>query len=481
MNMKPFIRKKLPYILIAVQAVLILGLLFYIVPGRYRLYDIVLYDASEYVPANPMIGYAPAAENPEDCAQTSLVFIQLPFSEWEPERGVFDTEGLSRKYHVDDYRAAGKHAVLRFVCDVPGTEAHADIPQWLVESSGSGVAYEDSTGRGFAPDYADETFLDAHREALRALADWCRQDSFVSYVEVGSLGQNGVLRDAADSAPAVSDETVREYARQYEQAFPAESGIRLLFSPGVLSDAPGGSWNDVLGDADASGVWQRETVSAEAVNAEQTGPDAEAGNRQAEAGKNVPLWTIRPVGGGLSSGVPMEELLMDRLSDTLEQVRSSHVSFIGPLAPDSAQQSSNGSEMIRRDIGYCIYLSRMQTTVDFIEDDLLLHFTFANIGQAPLYWDWPVTMYIYDNKGTCIREQTLDLQISGLLPDGELTAVGSVPYDKSLLKGYSVGLSVLSPDGRDMVTFAQKGVLPDAQGVHIIYRYRGGGHRHHHH
>ena len=60
--MKPFIRKRLPYILIAVQVILIMGLLFYIVPGRYRLYDIVLYDASENVPANPLTGYAPRAE-----------------------------------------------------------------------------------------------------------------------------------------------------------------------------------------------------------------------------------------------------------------------------------------------------------------------------------------------------------------------------------------------------------------------------------
>ena len=43
--MKPFIRKKLPFILIIVQVILILGLLIYIVPGRYRLYNIVLYDA----------------------------------------------------------------------------------------------------------------------------------------------------------------------------------------------------------------------------------------------------------------------------------------------------------------------------------------------------------------------------------------------------------------------------------------------------
>ena len=47
--MKSFIRKKLPFIMIAIQVVLIAGILLYIVPGRYRLYDIVLYDASEMI------------------------------------------------------------------------------------------------------------------------------------------------------------------------------------------------------------------------------------------------------------------------------------------------------------------------------------------------------------------------------------------------------------------------------------------------
>ena len=79
--MKPFIRKKLPFILIIVQVILILGLLIYIVPGRYRLYNIVLYDASENFPDNPLIGYAPEADHLEDCENTSLVFITLPFSE----------------------------------------------------------------------------------------------------------------------------------------------------------------------------------------------------------------------------------------------------------------------------------------------------------------------------------------------------------------------------------------------------------------
>jgi hypothetical protein len=162
---------------------------------------------------------------------------------------------------------------------------------------------------------------------------------------------------------------------------------------------------------------------------------------------------------------------MDNLSDTLGQIRSCHISYIGPGCPDAEQQKTNGSEMVLRNVGYCLYLSRLQTTVDFIRDELLLHFTFNNIGNAPMYRDWPVTMYIYDREGNCIRTETLDLKLSGLMPGGEITVTGSVLYSKSLLDGYSVGLGISSPDGINHITFAQKGVLPDRDGIHLVYRH----------
>lgn len=86
-----------------------------------------------------------------------------------------------------------------------------------------------------------------------------------------------------------------------------------------------------------------------------------------------------------------------------------------------------------------------------------------------MYWDWPVTMYIYDPKGNCTMEQTLDLKLSDLLPDRELTVTGSIPYSQSLLRGFRVGISIKSPDGSRYITLAQKGVLPDREGIHKVY------------
>lgn len=480
--MKPFIRKKLPLILIAVQAVLILAILFYIVPGRYRLYDIVLYDASENVPSNPLIGYAPPAEKKGDCEGTDLVFIMLPFSEWEPREGWFDIAGIEKKYHVKEYMAAGKHAVLRFVCDLPGKEAHKDVPDWLYQKTGDGVTYDDTSGRGYTPDYTNSVFLNAHKEALAALADWCRDSSFVAYVEIGSIGRSGDWSSWPEDAKVLipSGDILAEYARQYEEAF-ADDGDILLLGSGksdLLGDS--GSWRDCLGDSEACARWNAETQTSIAESDETKAKETfsqktstETDNKEDSEESKGGIWTGQPVGGGITSSIPMEDLLMERLSDTLEQIRNGHISFIGPSCPDKDQQKTNGSGMILRNVGYCIYLSRLQTTVDFIDDSLLFHLTFSNIGQAPMYRDWPVKMYIYDRMKNLVSEQTLDLHLSELLPDTEITVTGQVPYSRQLLKGYSMGISITDPEGKEYIRLAQKGVIPNKEGIHRVYRYRG--------
>lgn len=481
--MKTFIRKKLPFILIIVQVILILGILLYIVPGRYRLYDIVLYDASENVPANPLIGYAPPARDTEACENTDLVFIDLRFSEWEPEEGIFDTASLEEKFHIAEYKENHKHAVLRFVCDVPGEEGHMDIPAWLFEATGDGQSYQDASGSGYTPDYANEVFLKAHKAALEALSSWCRQDSFVAYVEMGSVGHSGNWSDFVGVRPdLVPGETVLDqYAAQYSRAFPGDGEIRIMSSGSEEAAENAGSWRDILGDPASVSEWSAETVAVRSASEQETAPAA--GGTGTETGTPVSvksaeqtgaeesaLWEKSPVGGGMTDTISMGELLMEKLSDTLGQIRSCHVSFIGPNCPDREQQAANGSEMILRNVGYCIYLSRLQTTVDYIDDALLFHLTFANIGVAPLYWDWPVRMYVYDKDGVCVKEETLDLKLSGLLPGKEITTIGSVPYSRELLKGYSVGIAVTSPGGTEHITLAQKGVIPNKDGVHRIYR-----------
>ena len=120
---------KLPIITmaIAVLGLAILAILFYIIPGRYRLYQTSLFDQSEEVPLNPMMGFAPDARNLKDCEDTTLVLIDLDWKDWEPEPGFYDKENLEKTYHISDYQKREVCGVLRFHCKAPEDGQKRDL------------------------------------------------------------------------------------------------------------------------------------------------------------------------------------------------------------------------------------------------------------------------------------------------------------------------------------------------------------------
>ena len=76
-----------PYLVMLALALAIAGLLLYILPYRYRLNQTVYFDESGEELVNPLIGYAPSAEETSGHGDTSLVYIGLTWAEWEPAQG----------------------------------------------------------------------------------------------------------------------------------------------------------------------------------------------------------------------------------------------------------------------------------------------------------------------------------------------------------------------------------------------------------
>ncbi len=140
---------------------------------------------------NPFMGFAVDAASKKAAEQHSLVYIDVTFRELQPDSpNQYAFDEIDESNHVDDWKAQGKHAVLRFVCDDPSDTPHRDIPDWLYDLTGDGSVYDTSYGKGYSPNYNNELFLYYHKQALAALADHF-SDSFVSFVELGSLGHWG--------------------------------------------------------------------------------------------------------------------------------------------------------------------------------------------------------------------------------------------------------------------------------------------------
>ena len=439
-------RSKWIYLVLLLLAAAIAAILLYILPGRYQLYHTEFLDQAEVVSVNPLTGFAPPAENQADCAGTRLVTITLTWADWEPEEGEFDEKGLEETFHIQAHQEENRNAVLRFVCDSPGAEEHMDIPRWLYERTGDGAYYDVDYGKGYAPDYTNAEFRRAHREAIQALAEYCNDNSFVAYVEVGSLGVDGTWHTAHEEDPDVPDMPEAEVCADYLRDYDAFRNAALVFLNDAQASEQGkGTYFHALGDAERARDWRRSQQSA--------------------------FWENGPVGGSLREELKNDTLMEEELQEILQEIRDCHITYISRNCPNAEQQRENNSRMIMSTIGSCIYVSRLQTTVNYRRDTLVLDLTFRNTGVAPFPQDWPATLYLYDREGKQLKTQPLELKLTELGPEEELSVSGEIAYTHGLNQGYSVGISIRDPEGDHFINLAQKGVDPDEEGIYRIYEY----------
>jgi len=450
----------LPYLVMAVLGLAIAGLLLYIVPYRYGLTRSVSFEPSDRTPENPLVGFAPPAENVDECEKNNLVYIGLTWDKWEPEEGVYDIAGLEETCHILKWKEEGKHAVLRFVCDIPGDEEHMDIPEWLYEKTKDGKFYSIEYGKGYAPNYANPYFMERHEKAIQALAEYCNQDYFVSYVELGSLGHWGewhVKRDA--DIPHMPDADICwQYVLDYTDNF---LKARMLMRRNYVMAVEGGLgiYNDMVGereDTDAWLSWMKDGGSYPTEGAPL---------------EFVPIenfWEKGPAGGELTSRYEMEELLGKRFMDTLDMVEKAHMTFIGPKCPTHELRDSDAAATILESMGYSYYISQLDTNFAFGKNELEVKMVWRNIGVAPIYWDWPVTMYVYDGDGRLEYWEGLDLDLSRLMPGEETEVTASIPFTDTFRESYQLGIGVTSPDGRQHLKLSMDGEFRE-DGIQIIY------------
>mgnify|MGYP004629875951 CR=1 FL=1 len=405
----------------------------------------IQYRRSDAFFVNPLIGYMQNAEESEPYTDTSLVYIDLTWRELEPAHGQFDWDTIAEANHLSRWRSEGKHAVLRFVCDLPGEEAHRDIPDWLYAATGDGTDYEIDYGRGYCPNYANAVFREEHHRALQEIGRYFSENwgTFVAYVELGSLGHWGEWHvKYADGLPYLPDAEIRkEYVEAYVKAFPK---ARLL-SRRSFQEMPEGTgiYNDVTGNVPETERLLRELSEG-----------ADFGSAQEEdAIRPLPdIWNSAPVGGEYTSSLSMENMLNHNFRNTLKLIEETHPSFLGPKIPDmrnapedaaaadaqNEDPSQNAAERfhtsdagddeklsetalrnarkIQGMLGYRYRVTEISISDAPTDDEAwtILHkqltdqmdtpqtyksvrVTLRNDGLAPMYFDWPVKLYLVKN------------------------------------------------------------------------------------
>ena len=395
------------------------------------------YKESQAAFGNPLMGYAPSAWYNEVSEDISLLYMDITWAELEPEEGVYNWASIDEENQISRWRKEGKHLVFRFVCDIPGEEAHMDIPEWLYEKSGkAGKWYDGEYGKGFAPDYNNPTIISCHEQAVKALGEHFGQDGLISYVELGSLGHWGEWHvNYSEGIQRIPREAVRDkYILPWTEAFP-DARI-LMRRPFASAEKYGfGLYNDMTGQPEATQSWFDWINNGGEYD--QTG----------EKNVIVPMkdfWKTAPSGGEFTSSLSMEEMLDTNLSGTVEMIREAHTTFLGPKIPD--ENYVDGYKEVLKNMGYRLWISMAELKNTAKGSRLKL--TWENSGVAPMYKEWPVYVYIEDESGKLVEKSRISIKISSLLPGEKattLTALETERLNSLLEKGYRISVGIEDP------------------------------------
>lgn len=414
------------------------------------------YEPSDEAFGNPLMGYAPCAWNAEVREDVSLLYMDITWAELEPEEGQYNWEGIEKENQLERWREEGKHIVLRFVCDVPGSETHMDIPEWLYEKTNhAGTWYDVSFGKGFAPDYSNEIFISCHQKAVEAMGEHLGQDGLISYIELGSLGHWGEwhVNYSVGIQPLPLEDIREQYVAPWTTAFP--NAMLLMRRPFSHAAKYGtGLYNDMTGEPSETAAWLREI---------ENGGNLSQTDEKNAFSPMTDFWKTAPVGGEFTSSLSMEEMLTASLSQTVELIQESHTTFLGPNAANA--KYLEGYETVLKNMGYRLWI--LKATLSRSLRGTKLSLTWENDGSAPFYRDWPVWVYVTDEEGNTIEKKQVELSLSSILPRETIetdTLLDTRKLFELAGENYHISIGVEDPMiGKTGLRFAMQSDYKDGQ------------------
>lgn len=430
-------------------AVLLLAVL--IVFGGFLLFGGKKYHYSrvDEVFYNPLMGFAPNADNPDAVAENTLVYVDVTWRELEPEEGVYDFDGIRKDNALEKWQSQGKHVVFRFICDIPGDTEHMDIPDWLYEKTKDGMFYDSDYGKGYSPEYDNETFISSHEKAIEALGGEFGKDTFFAYIELGSLGHWGEWHVKYDEGmPRIpGEETCEKYIAPYLAAFPnAKVLMRRPFSWVSTDDL--GVFNDMTGDPEDTKKWLS-WIEEGGTYTEPKTPHT--------LSPCPDVYKNSPIGGEFTSGISMEEMLSKELERTITLIRDSHMTFIGPKCPTQEEWKNwqMGTASVLKNVGYRYGIDKANIKRNKVKGTISVNLKLNNYGVAPMYQNWSLYLYQIDENDAIIKKEKLSVNISDILGGGSSMfglVTEAAPQNKT--DDIRIGVGIENPEtGIPEVTF----------------------------
>ena len=148
------------------------------------------------------------------------------------------------------------------------------------------------------------------------------------------------------------------------------------------------------------------------------------------------------------------------------------MTFLGPHTPLEDEGLEEGRDAVEKLLGYRYWISHMSVDINYMEQSFEITLTWENSGAAPMYFEWPVMMYVYDKDGGQRYWESIDLSLTELTPGSSITTTNSFPFNDLFREGYTIGIGILDP----MLELPAVELCMNREyreGVNIIYSYDG--------
>ena len=406
--------------------------------------ETVLLEEIDDVLPNPFKGFAPWIGDENPIYESKLQQATFAWSDLEPRKGVYNWARLEKNW--GNVAATGKRVGFRIAAAIPGSgEIHT--PQWLIDEGVAMRSYSIDGHEGLAPDWDDPKFLAAHHDFIRALGAKYDNDPRVAWIDIGSYGFWGEWHVWLNDSLAATQATKQVILEDYFAAFPTKAKVIAFdddFATKYVTDHGGGIRNDCLGTKE-SNDWYLESLN------------------RIDNTMNDRIWKTAIITGEFcGSNRGAIEGTTERFDLNYEFIKKTHWSFIGSAGGAIEQQSEQhrkNLDKLHKTLGYRFVLREVNFQDSITKGDTLnLKIKVENKGVAPIYFQWPLVLYFFDDQQNIVLKQPLDVHIRSWLPGTSTVSTKIIIPDQLKPGKYDMKLAIHDPDSNQpAIMFANKG------------------------
>ena len=428
--------------------------------------------------ANPGTGWVCWSTISEEDAEKiafdyDLAYLPLTWANLETSKGNFDWDNVEEEYNITYWEDNNVNFVIRFVMDNPeeltgsrkdetygetvdkafieknlldGDKVtdekvekliatgnyRMDIPVWLltelcndvlagkIEEAGTFYNWPDFEvlgGGGFSPNYEADSLLKYHEACMKAIAG--KFDGSAAYIEMGSLGHWGEMHTWPEAASFEEYDfgsgtfpgktLIAKYAKAYTDNFKkTKVGIRESYDFSIEQNF--GMFNDVFGQEEGTTTFLNDIDKA------------------------LNFWKSNYSGGEFASGNVKAWVHNDTIMQSIDYLRKSHTSWLGPCSPCDIEAGSADASTYRANIeylqtqmGYRFRVSKVNE-IESVKagSQIELTLTLENDGLAPSYNNYKIAAMVIADDAEDVSENlgigVKDFEASKLMP-GDKTEI----------------------------------------------------------